>query len=144
MKKKLTLSIEPRLNLRLDIQAAVAGKGHDRSSIVDALILSHIKLPDDWQDFPDSSPGTPEPPEDKPSPRQREKTTVYVSGKASRMLGLHAQLAETNRSRVVEALIDAHVPVWAVYDQREFNKPARRSDRRSAGDAIRDTAEAAA
>jgi hypothetical protein len=136
MKKKLTLSIEPRLNLRLDIQAAVSGKGHDRSSIVDALILSHIKLPDDWQDFPDAEPGTPELPEDKSSPRQREKTTVYVSAKASRMLGLHAQLAETNRSRVVEALIDTHVPVWAVYDQREYKAPARRSDRRSEGDAI--------
>lgn len=144
MKKKLTLSIETRLNLRLDIQAAIAGKGHDRSSIVDALILGHIKLPDDWQEFTDSESATPEQTDDKSSPLQREKTTFYVSARAARMLGIHSHLADTNRSRVVEALIDKHVPVWAVYDQREFNKPARRSDRRSAGDAIRDTAEAAA
>ncbi len=144
MKKKLTLSIEPRLNLRLDIQAAVAGKGHDRSSIVDALILGNIKLPDDWQDFPDAESATVEPPDAESSKRQRQKTTVYVSIKAARMLGLHAQLTESNRSRVVEALIDAHIPIWAVYDQREYKTPARRSDRRSEGDSIRDTAQAAA
>src|SRR5262245_11051448 len=99
-KKKLTLCIEPRLNQRLDIQAAVAGKGHDRSSIVDALITGFIRLPDDWQDFPDTPSAMPEPADDKASPRRREKTTFYVSVKAARMLGLHAQLAETNRSRI--------------------------------------------
>jgi hypothetical protein len=144
MKKKLTLSIDPELNRRLDIQAAVAGKGHDRSSIVDALILGHIRLPDDWQDFTDSDATTPEPTDDKPSARQREKTTFYLTAKAARMLGLHSQLSETNRSRVVEALIDEHVPQWDVYDRRKSFVSTRRSDRREAGGEIRDTASAAA
>jgi hypothetical protein len=136
MKKKLTLSIDPALNQRLDIQAAVAGKGHDRSSIVDALILGHIRLPDDWQDFPDTDSATPEPPEDKASGRRREKTTFYVSVKAARMLGLHSQLAETNRSRVVEALIDEHVPLWGVYDQRKSFVSTRRNGRQSEAEVI--------
>jgi hypothetical protein len=130
-KKKLTLSIDPRLNQRLDFQAAVAGKGHDRSSIVDALITGHIRLPDDWQDFPDTLSATPEPPDDKAAGRHREKTTFYVSVKAARVLGLHSQLAETNRSRVVEALIEDHVTPWDVYDPREKYLSTRRKDRPS-------------
>lgn len=144
MKKKLTLSIDPELNRRLDIQAAVAGKGHDRSSIVDGLIVGNIRLPDDWQDFPDNESATPEPPDDKPSARRRDKTTFYVSVKAARMLGLHSQLAETNRSRIVEALIEDHIPEWGVYDQRKSFVSTRRTDRRGAGDTIKDTVEAAA
>jgi hypothetical protein len=130
-KKKLTLSIEPRLNQRLDFQAAVAGKGHDRSSIVDALITGHIQLPDDWQDFPDTTSAMPEPPDDKASPRQREKTTFYLSVKAARMLGLHSQLAEKNRSRVVEALIEDHITPWGVYDTGKFSVRVLPSVRRS-------------
>jgi hypothetical protein len=144
MKKKLTLSIDPDLNRRLDIQAAVAGKGHDRSSIVDGLITGHIQLPDDWQDFPDSESSASELTEALSAPRQREKTTFYVSIKAARMLGLHSQLTDATRSRVVEMLIATHVTPWGVYDQREKFVSTRRNDRRSAGDAIRDTAEAAA
>lgn len=144
MKKKLTLSIDPELNRRLDIQAAVAGKGHDRSSIVDGLITGHIRLPDDWQAFPTDESATPEPTDDKASGRRREKTTFYVSVKAARMLGLHSQLAETNRSRVVEALIEEHVPQWDVYDRRKSFVSTRRNDRRSEASEIRDTAGAAA
>jgi hypothetical protein len=135
-KKKLTLSIDPELNRRLDYQAAFAGKGHDRSSIVDALIAGHIELPADWQDFPDTASATPDPTDDKASPRRREKTTFYVSVKAARMLGLHAQLTETNRSRVVEALIADHLPEWAVYDQRKSFVSTRRNGRQSEAEAI--------
>jgi hypothetical protein len=131
MKRKLTLSIDPELNRRLDIQAAVAGKGHDRSSIVDALITGHIELPDDWHQFPDMPSATVEPPDDKASGRKREKTTFYLSVKAARMLGLHSQLADTNRSRVVEALIEDHVPLWGVYDQRKSFVSARRIGRQT-------------
>jgi hypothetical protein len=130
-KKKLTLSIDPALNRRLDFQAAVDGKGHDRSSIVDALVVAHIRLPDDWQDFPDAPDATPEPPDDKASPHRREKTTFYLGVKAARMLGLHAQLAEKSRSRVVEALIEDHVTPWDVYDPREKFLSSYRKDRRS-------------
>jgi hypothetical protein len=130
-KKKLTLSIEPRLNQRLDIEAAIKGKGHDRSSIVDSLILGHIQLPDDWDQFLDGGHETPEPTDVKASGRKVEKTTFYVSIKAYRTLGLHSQETEKNRSRIVEALIEDHVPPWAVYDSREYKTPARRSDRQS-------------
>jgi hypothetical protein len=130
-KKKLTLSIDPRLNQRLDIQAAVSGKGHDRSSIVDALITGHIRLPDDWQQFPDIPAATPEPPDASPSGCRRDKTTFHLSVKAARILGLHSQLAETTRSRVVEALIEEHVTPWDVYDPREKHLSTRRKDRRS-------------
>jgi hypothetical protein len=139
-KKKLTLSIEPRLNQRLDIEAAVKGKGHDRSSIVDGLILGHVQLPDDWDQFPDAPAETPEPAEAKASRRPTDKTTFYVSVKAARVLGLHSQLAEKNRSRIVQALIEDHVPPWAVYDSREFNRPARRTDRQSRASLISETA----
>lgn len=128
-KKKLTLSIDPELNRRLDFQAAIHGKGHDRSSIVDALIVGNIQLPDDWQDFPDMPSATPESEDDKASPRRREKTTFYVSVKAARMLGLHAQLAEKNRSRIVEALIEDHIPPWDVYDPRKSFVSTRRIGR---------------
>lgn len=144
MKKKLTLSIDPMLNRRLDLQAALAGKGCDRSSIVDGLILGHIQLPVDWQDFPDTGPITPEPPDDKASPRQREKTTFYVTVKAARVLGLHSQLAETNRSRVVEALIETHVPPWDVYDPREKYLSSYRKGRQSEVAQISSTADVAA
>jgi hypothetical protein len=136
MKKKLTLSIDPALNQRLDFQAAVSGKGHDRSSIVDALILGHIRLPDDWQDFPDTDGATPEPADDKASLRQKEKTTFYLSVKAARMLGLHAQLAEAHRSRVVESLIEEHIPPWAVYDPRRSFVSTRRIGRQGEAEAI--------
>jgi hypothetical protein len=129
MKKKLTLSIDPELNQRLDFQAAVAGKGHDRSSIVDALVERHIQLPDDWQHFPDVESTASEQPDDKASGRQREKTTFYLSVRAAKILGLHSQLTETNRSRVVESLIEAHVTPWKIYDPREFKAPARRNGR---------------
>jgi hypothetical protein len=133
MKKKLTLSIDPELNRRLDIQAVLAGKGHDRSSIVDALITGHVRLPDNWCQLPDMPSVALEPPDDKASGRKREKTTFYLSVRAARMLGLHSQLSETNRSRVVEALIEDHVPMWAAYDQRKSFVSAKRRDRRTEG-----------
>jgi hypothetical protein len=131
MKKKLTLSIDPQLNRRIDLQAALAGKGHDRSSIVDALIVGHIEIPDDWQQFPDIPAQAPEPPDDKAPGRHREKTTYYVTVKAARTLGLHAQLAETSRSRVVEALIEDHITPWDIYDPREKFLSTRRRDRQT-------------
>ena len=79
---------------------------------MDGLITGHIHLPDDWQDFPDAASATPEPADDKASARQRHKTTFYVSIRAARMLGLHSQLAEMNRSRVVEAPIEEHIAPW--------------------------------
>jgi hypothetical protein len=130
-KKKLTLSINTSLNQRLDFEAAVKGKGHDRSSIVEALIVRHICLPDDWQDFPDDGGDTPRRAADKPSVRHREKVTFYFSPKAARLLGLHAQLTEADRSDVVERLIDENVTPWLVYDSRKFHVRTRPKDRQS-------------
>jgi hypothetical protein len=130
-KKKLTLSIEPSLNRRIDIEAAVRGKGHDRSSIVEGLINRHICLPEDWREFPDSDAQTPRATEGKASPRQREKTTFYVSTMAARLLGLHAQLTETDRSSIVERLVTEYITPWDVYDPRECHLTARRKGRQS-------------
>ena len=51
-KKKLTLTIAEDLNCRLDFDAIIKGKGHDRSSIVDALVSRWIELPEDWRQSP--------------------------------------------------------------------------------------------
>jgi hypothetical protein len=143
-KKKLTLSIEPSLNRRIDIEAAVRGKGHDRSSIVEGLINRHICLPDDWREFPDNDARTPRPADGKASPRQREKTTFYVSTMAARLLGLHAQLTEEDRSSVVERLIAEHVTPWDVYDPRECHLTTRRKGRQSEAAEINSPAHAMA
>ena len=139
-KKKLTLSIDPALNQRLDFEAARAGKGHDRSSIVDALIIEHVHLPDDWRGFPDMPSATPEQAEDKPSPRQREKTTFYLSAMASRLLGLHSHIVEADRSSIVERLIREHVTPWDLYDPREKFVTSRRNGRQSEAASISPTA----
>src|SRR5580658_8947202 len=94
-KSKLTLSIDPALNQRLDFQAARDGKGHDRSSIVDALIDQHVKLPDDMQDFFRDVPET-QRSDAKSSRRQppeavnRDKTTFYLSNLVAKRLGHYA------------------------------------------------------
>lgn len=143
-KKKLTLSIDTALNRRLDFEAAVRGKGHDRSSIVDALINQHICLPADLLQFPDEAAVTPQRTEDKTVTRQREKTTFYFSPMAARLLGLHAQLAEADRSEIVERLIGDHVPPWDVYDPRESYVATRRKSRQSEEGLISSSVEAAA
>lgn len=130
-KKKLTLSIETALNRRLDFEAAVRGKGHDRSSIVEALISGHISLPADWQQFAVEGEATPQRTADKAPARQREKTTFYFSPMAARLLGLHAQLAEADRSEIVERLIREHVAPWDVYDPRDSYVASRRKSRQS-------------
>src|SRR5271163_4862262 len=94
-KSKLTLSIEPGLNQRLDYQAARDGKGHDRSSIVEALIDRHIKLPGDVRDFFLDAPET-QHTDAKSSRRQpaeavtRDKTTFYLSPMMAKRLGHYA------------------------------------------------------
>ena len=138
-KKKLTLSIDPVLNQRLDFEAARAGKGHDRSSIVDALIIEHIHLPDDWRGFPDMAPAAPERTDDKPSSRQREKTTFYLSAMASRLLGLHSHIVEADRSSIVERLIREHVTPWDIYDPREKFLSSYSKGRQKGADSISPT-----
>jgi hypothetical protein len=134
--KKLTLSIDPSLNRRIDIEAAVRGKGNNRSSIVEGLIVRHISLPDDWREFPGNEGQTPRPADGKASPRQREKTTFYVSIMAARLLGLHAQLTEEDRSSIVERLITENITPWDVFDPRESFVSTRRKGRQGEGTEI--------
>ena len=135
-KKKLTLSIDAELNRRLDLQATFSGKGHDRSSIVDALVVEHIQLPDDWKHHLAPASASPDRTDDKPSPRQREKTTFYLSAQAALILGLHAQLTEADRSSIVEGLIRDHVTPWDLYDPREKYLTSRSKGRQSGADSI--------
>jgi hypothetical protein len=147
-KKKLTLSIARELNQRLDFEAALKGKGTDRSSLVDALLNERICLPADWTDFAVTSPETPCPPEAKPSRKPgdsdatREKTTFYISGKAAMLLSLWASLTQTDRSAVVEGLIRDHVTPWQAYDPRTHHTAAyRRSSGRVVTEDRRDHAD---
>jgi hypothetical protein len=50
---------------------------------------------------------------------------------AARILGLHAQLAERDKSSVVESLIEEHVTPWDVYDPRECFTTSRSKGRQS-------------
>jgi hypothetical protein len=132
--KKLTLSIEQGLNRRLDIQAALDGKGHDRSSILDGLVKQHIERPDDVTAFMVDAP-KPQATEVKASGSQpvatvtRSKTTYYLSFESDRVLRLHALLTRQDLSPIVEGLIRAHVTPWDIYDPREFHLTSRRKDR---------------
>jgi hypothetical protein len=133
-KSKLTLSIDPGLNQRLDFQAARDGKGHDRSSIVDALIDQYVKLPGDVQDFFLDAPETRRS-DAKSSRRQppeavnRDKTTFYLSHLVAKRLGHYAVWLGKDRSSIVEALIRDHVTPWDLYDPRESHLTTRRKDR---------------
>lgn len=133
-KSKLTLSIEPGLNQRLDFQAARDGKGHDRSSIVEALIDQYLKLPGDVQDFFLDAPQT-QRPDAKSSRRQpaaavnRDKTTFYLSFMVAKRLGHYAVWVGKDRSSIVEGLIRDHVTPWDIYDPRESHLTTRRKDR---------------
>lgn len=138
-KKKLTLSIDSELNQRLGIQAAFGGKGHDRSSIVDALIIEHIHLPDDWRHSPDMASATPERTDGKPALRQREKATFYLSAMSARLLGLYSELSETDRSSIVECLIREHIPAWGVYDTGKSFVTSRYKGRQSEAASISPT-----
>jgi hypothetical protein len=148
-KSKLTLSIDPGLNQRLDFQAARDGKGHDRSSIVEGLIDTHIKLPDDMDDFFDDVPET-RAPDDKSSRRQaaetvtRNKTTFYLSPKVAKRLSLYAVWTKKDRSSIVEGLIRDHVTQWDIYDPRESYLTTRRKDRQSGASPISSSEQAAA
>jgi hypothetical protein len=130
-KTKLTLVIGEKLNQRLDLQAAIGGKGHDRSSIVEGLINAHIRLPDAVDDI------LSEPAEAKASGRQpardgtRGKTTFYLSPSTARRLQLHATWTGEDRSEAVERLIREHVPPWDVYDPRKSFVSARPKGRQS-------------
>jgi hypothetical protein len=130
-KVKLTLVIADKLSQRLDIQAAVAGKGHDRSSIVEALVNAHISLPEAVDAI------LTRPMEAKPSGDQaaedekRSKMTFYLSPSTARRLQLHATWSGEDRSEAVERLIREHITPWDVYDPREYYRPARRRDRPS-------------
>jgi hypothetical protein len=145
-KKKLTLSIESSLIRRLDIEAAKEGKGHDRSSIVGALVEGHIILPDEVGDFFDESSTPAQQPDGKASERQptnptnREKTTLYLSVKSARRLGLHATWTGEDRSSAVERLIREHIPSWKIYDPEDSYLTTRRKDRQGGAPSVRDSA----
>jgi hypothetical protein len=130
-KTKLTLVIGEGLNRRLDYQAARDGKGHDRSSIVEALVEAHISLPEAVDAI------LTQPAEAVASARQpsadgaRSKTTFYLSPSAARRLQLHATWKGEDRSEAVERLIRDHVTPWDVYDPRKSYVSARRIGRQS-------------
>src|SRR5689334_22078985 len=120
-KTKLTLVIGEKLNQRLDLQAAISGKGHDRSSIVDALVNAHIRLPEAVDAI------LTQPAESKVSTRQPAedgitgKTTFYLHPSTARRLELHMTWAGEDRSEAVERLIREHVTPWDVYDPRKYH-----------------------
>src|SRR5262245_41438945 len=101
-KTKLTLVIGEKLNQRVDLEAAIRGKGHDRSSIVEALVDAHIRLPEAVDAI------LSQPAETKASTRQpsedgaRSKTTFYLSASAARRLQLHMTWTGEDRSEAVE------------------------------------------
>jgi hypothetical protein len=135
-KDKVLLSIEPGLLQRLDFQAARDGKGHDRSSIVEGLIKSHLVLPDDLAALLLVS-NTPGLGDVKAAGCQsceaveRSKATLHLSVDASRRLGFYAVWVDRNRGAVVEDLIREHVTPWKIYDPRECHLTSRRKDRRN-------------
>jgi hypothetical protein len=135
-KSKLTLSIAAALNQRLDFEAAIKGKGHDRSSIVEALISEHVKLPENVDQLLDSSPEMQEAQDAKTSGRQpteavtRGKTTFYFSPTAARRLRLHSLSTGQDCSSIVEGLIRDHVAPWKTYDESKMFVSARPRDRR--------------
>ena len=141
-KTKVTLLIPEKLNQRLDFQAAVDGKGSDRSSILEALIEAHISLPHSTSDLLDGCPETSEPAEAKPGGRQptrdatRSKTTFYLTPKTASRLKIHADWTGEDRSSTAERLIREHITPWDVYDPREKFLSSRRSDRRSVVDQL--------
>lgn len=141
-KIKVTLLIPEKLNQRLDFQAAVDGKGSDRSSILQGLIEAHISLPDGIGDLLEGCTGAAEAAEAKPSGRQptrdatRSKTTFYLSPRTARRIKLHADWTGEDRSSAAERLIREHITPWDVYDPREKFVSARRTDRRSVADQL--------
>ena len=128
-KTKLTLVIGEKLDRRLDLEAAISGKGHDRSSIVEDLINTHISLPEAVDAI------LTEPAEAKASGRQptedgtRGKTTFYLSPSTARRLQLHATWTGEDRSDAVERLIREWITPWNVYDPRTHNAPAVKTNR---------------
>jgi hypothetical protein len=130
-KSKLTLVIGEKLNQRVDLEAAIRGKGHDRSSIVEALVDAHIRLPhavDAILTQPaEARACTRQPSEDG----TRSKTTFYLSASAARRLQLHMTWTGEDRSEAVERLIREHITPWDVYDPREKFLSTRRIGRQS-------------
>jgi hypothetical protein len=143
-KTKLTLVIGEKLNQRLDLQAAIGGKGHDRSSLVEGLIDAHIRLPHAVDAI------LTEPAEAKASGRQptedgtRGKTTFYLAPSTARRLQLHATWTGEDRSEAVERLIREHIPPWDVYDPRKSFVSTRRNGRQSEAEVISSAAATAA
>lgn len=143
-KTKLTLVIADALNQRLDFEAAVRGKGHDRSSIVEDLVRAHICLPEAVGEIltrpmdVKSSGGQPT------EGGKRSKVTFYLTDETARRLALHMTWTGEDRSEAVERLIREFITPWDVYDPRKSFVSTRRIGRQSEGEAISSTAAAAA
>jgi hypothetical protein len=129
-KKKLTLSIETDLTRRLDFEAALRGKGHDRSSIVGDLVDLHIDLPADWKPLAVEVETIPEWMAAKMPARQRDKATFYFSPMTAMRLGLYARRLGFDQSDVVEGLIRKYITPWDIYDPRTHHTSANPTNRR--------------
>jgi hypothetical protein len=132
-KKKLTLSIEMDLTRRLDFEAALRGKGHDRSSIVGDLVDRHIALPADWKPLAVEVETLPEWMAAKAPARQRDKATFYFSPMTAMQLSLYARRLGFDQSDIVEGLIRAYVTPWDIYDPRTHHTSANPTNRRKKG-----------
>jgi hypothetical protein len=127
--KKLTLSIDPGLNQRLDFQVAKDGKGSDRSSLLDGLVKAHIQRPDDVSALMVDAPKS-QPTDAKTSRRQppatadKSKTTYYLSVEADRLLRLRSLMTGDDLSTIVSGLIADHVAPWDIYDRRTHHTSA--------------------
>jgi hypothetical protein len=133
--KKLTLSIAPELNRLLDIQAALDGKGSDRSSLLDGLVKAHIKRPDDLDSLmagiQESQSAVV-----KASGSRSPKTTYYLSVEADTRLRFHKMTTREDLSKIVENLIRDNVTHWGAYDtakQRVYDPSEHRLHKHSKG-----------
>jgi hypothetical protein len=113
--KKLTLSIDPELNRLLDFQAALNGKGSDRSHLLDDLVMNHIEHPDDWDSLVASVKDS-QPTGVKASGSQGSKTTYYLSVEAEVRLRVHKMKTREDLSTTVANLIRDHIPHWGIFD----------------------------
>src|SRR5271163_1985235 len=123
--KKLTLSVDPGLNQRLDIQAALGGKGSDRSTILDGLVKAHIKRPEDMDalmaDAPKSEPAEAMASRGQAAPNvDKSKTTYYLSVESDRLLRLRSLMTGNDLSTIVSGLIREHITPWTVFNPAEF------------------------